>query len=288
MTARGTYSCIYVAILMDYGKLIGESFEYAKEGLVKNIATWIILIILTVLPVIPFILVLILMLPQLIRGAMPDILTLVAGLGLAFIFALILSAFYMGYLLKILRGEDPLPAVSGFGRLFSDGIKYLVVEIIYFIPVLIILVLTAGAAIMSALPIIRALPTEPDLNALLPVIGSVVVGILIAVIVAFILGLFAIIAIVRLARTGRIGEAFNFSAIFSTIGKIGWGTYIFGLIIMVVLVGIVQLIIGLIPYLGGFIQLLIAPFISVFIARYICLMYDSAQDTVPPPPLSTS
>ncbi|MCU0631489.1 MAG: DUF4013 domain-containing protein [Methanolinea sp.] len=272
---------------MDYSTLIGNSFEYAKDGLVKNIATWIILILLTVLPVIPFILVLILMLPSLMTGAMPDIPTLVGGFVVAFLLAIILSAFYMGYLLRILRGEVPLPVVSGFGRLFTDGIKYIVIEIIYFLPVLIILALTAGAAILSALPIITAMSGEPDLNALLPIIGGVVAGVLIAVIVAFILGLFAIIGLVRFARTGKMGEAFNFSAIFATIGNIGWGTYIVALIIMAVLVAIVQLIVGLIPFIGGFVQLLIAPFISVFVARYLCMVYDSAVDTVVPSSITT-
>jgi len=267
---------------MDYSTLIGNSFEYTKDGLTKNLATWIILIILTILPVIPFILVLILMLPSMMTGTMPDIPTLIGGFVIAFIIAIILGAFYMGYLLKILRGEVPLPAVSGFGKLFIDGIKYLVIEIIYFLPVLIILAITAGAAIMSALPIIMAMDAEPDFDALMPILGGVILGVLLALIVAFILGLFAIIGVVRFARTGKIGEAFNFSAIMAAIGKIGWGSYILALIIMGVLVAIVQVVVSIIPYIGGLIQLIISPFIAVFVARYVCLLYESADETVVP------
>jgi amino acid transporter len=271
---------------MEYGKLIGDSFEYTKEGLFKNLGTWILLIILAILPVIPFIFVGILMVPSLMAGTMPDIPTLIGGFAVAFLIAIILGAFYMGYLVKIFRGETPLPAVSGFGKLFIDGIKYLIIEVIYFIPVLIILAVTAGAAIMAALPTLMEMPSEPNLDvlmpALMPIIGGVIIGIIIAAIVAIILWLFAIVGIVRFARTGRIGEAFNFSAILTTIGKIGWGTYILALIVMAVLVTIVVLIIGLIPYIGGFIQLIISPFISIFSARYICLLYDSAGETVSP------
>ncbi|MDD1715565.1 MAG: DUF4013 domain-containing protein [Methanolinea sp.] len=219
-------------------------------------------------------------------GTMPDIPTLIGGFAVAFIIAIILGAFYMGYLVKIFRGEAPLPPVSGFGKLFIDGIKYLIIEVIYLIPVLIILAVTAGAAIMAALPTLMAMPSEPNLDvlmpALMPIIGGVIVGILIAVIVGIILWLFAIVGIVRFARTGRIGEAFNFGAILATIGKIGWGTYILALIIMAVLLTIVVLIIGIIPYIGSIIQIIVSPFISIFTARYICLLYNSAGAEVPP------
>ncbi|HPD11668.1 MAG TPA: DUF4013 domain-containing protein [Methanoregulaceae archaeon] len=270
---------------MDYGKLLGDSFEYTKDGLFRNLGTWVLLIILAILPAIPFIFVGILMIASLMSGTMPDMPTIIGGFAVALVLAIILGAFYMGYLVKIFRGEAPLPAVSGFGKLFIDGIKYLIIGVIYFIPVLIILAVTAGAALMAALPTLMAMPSEPDWDVLMPVlmpiIGGVILGIIVAVIVAIILWLFAIIGIVRFARTGRIGEAFNFGAILATIGRIGWGTYILALIIMGVLVTIVVLIIGLIPYIGIIIQLIVSPFISIFSARYICLLYDSAGVEVP-------
>lgn len=268
-----------MVIDVDYGKLISDSFEYTKDGLFKNVATWVILIILTVLPAIPFLLAVLFMLPSLASGAMPDVPTLIGVFIIAFICALILGAFYMGYLLKILRGEVPLPPVSGYGRLFSDGIKYLVIEIVYFIPVLIILAVTAGAAIMKLLPLIPAMTAGPDFDTLMPILGVVITGVIVAIVVAFILGLFAIVGIVRFARTGKMGEAFNFGAILATIRRIGWGSYIFALIIMAVLVAIVQVVVGMIPFLGGILQLLISPFVSVFVARYITLVYDHAAET---------
>ena len=41
---------------MEFGKLVGDSFEYAKEGLVGHWLKWIVLIILTLLPAIPIVL----------------------------------------------------------------------------------------------------------------------------------------------------------------------------------------------------------------------------------------
>ena len=274
-----------VVTYMDYGKMISDSYEYAKDGLTKNLKTWIMLIVLTLLPAIPFILILILMLPSLMAYTEAEIPasvigTLIIGFVIAFIMAIILGAFSMGYLLRILRGEVPLPEVTGFGRMFVDGIKLLVIEVIYLVPVLIILAVTAGAAFFSALPILMEMPAEPDFEALMPVLmpilGGVIAGILIAVIVAIILWLLAVAGVVRFARTGKIGEAFNFSAILATIGKIGWGSYILALIIVVVIVAVVQVILSFIPYIGAILQILISPAIMVFMHRYICILYDSA------------
>jgi hypothetical protein len=48
------------------------------------------------------------------------------------------------------------------------------------------------------------------------------------------------------------------------------------LIILFVLVFIVELIVGIIPIIGSFISLIIAPWIIVFMTRYISMLYDSA------------
>jgi hypothetical protein len=261
---------------MDFGKLLGDSFAYTKDGFFGKPVTWIILIILALLPVIPFILGVLVFVPSLIAGVIPDIATMLGVFVVALIIAILLSAFYTGYEVKILRGETPLPTVSGYGRLFSDGIKYIVIELVYSIPVLIIVGLTLGAAFMSALS------AGPDMEALFPIIGGVIIGIIIALIVAFIIGLFAVIGVVRFARTGSMREGFNLGAIRATIGKIGWGSYILALIIVTVIVVIVELVIGVIPYIGGILQLIISPFITVFSARYIALLYNSAEEAVAP------
>ena len=260
---------------MDFGKLLSDSFEYTKEGLFGNPATWILLIVLALLPAIPFIFGVVVLLPSLIAGTMPNITTIIVIFIVALIVAIALGAFYMGYMLKIFRGDRPLPAVSGFGTLFVDGIKYTVIELVYSIPVLIILAVSLGAAIMVVMS------AGTDFNAILPVIGGVILGVLVAVIVAFIIGLFAIIGVVRFARTGRVGEAFNFSAIVATIGRIGWGSYILALIIVIAIIVIVQVILGMIPYVGGIIQLIISPFITIFFTRYITLLYESSEPAAP-------
>jgi len=259
---------------MDFGKLLGDSFGYTKDGLLGNPVTWILLIVLSVLPVIPFGLALLAMIPLFMTGTVTGIPTVIAAFAVALIVALLLGTFFMGYMVKIFRGEVPLPAVSGFGKMFSDGIRYLLIEIIYTIPVIIILAFSIGAVFMTALS------TGPDFEALLPLIGGAILGILIALIVAIIIGLFAIIGVVRFARTGRIGEAFNFSAITATIGRIGWGSYILALIIGGAIVLVVQVVLGWIPFIGGILQLIISPFLTVFFTRYVTLLYESGERDV--------
>jgi hypothetical protein len=212
---------------MDYGNMVGESFEYAKDAVVGKWNQWLMLIIATIL------------------------------LGLPL----------MGYIMKVLRGEKPAPEVADWGTLFVDGIKYLIVVIIWAIPFLIVYCLTIGASFLAVM--------SGDIAA----IGTMMVGLLIAFIVGIVTAVFAVIGVVRFARTGSIGEAFNFNEILATIAKIGWVPYIIALVVLIVvdiIVGIVVTILMMIPILGFIIYLcLIAP-IALFFARYICQLYDSA------------
>jgi hypothetical protein len=216
---------------MDYGNMVGDSFEYAKEAVVGKWNQWIMLIIATIL----------------------------LGIPLA------------GYSLKVLRGEKPAPEVTDWSTLFIDGIKYIIVAIIYMIPAMIVLFLVAGASVLGAM--------SGDPTAILAAAGGIVIGLLLFMVIALITAVFAIIGVVRFARTGSIGEAFNFSAILGTIGKIGWVPYIIALVVFIVaaiIYGIIVSIIQMIPILGLLIYLcLIAPW-TLFTARYVCQLYDSA------------
>lgn len=257
---------------MDYGKLLGESYAYAKDGLLGNIATWIILLVLTFLPAIPIVLIVFFMI--LAMAAASDIVLLAGAIGVGIIFAVILMSFYMGYQLKIFRGEIPLPPVTDFGKLFSDGIRYIIIQFVYMLPALIVFCVTVVPSLLLLMQ--SALAGEHMVQDNLGIFMGMMGGILLTVIVGFILGLFAIVGVVRFARTGSIGEAFNFNAILATIGKIGWGTYIIALIIMGVIVSVISIVLSFIPFIGGIIQFIIGPPISIFSARYICMLYDSA------------
>jgi hypothetical protein len=213
---------------MDYGKMLGESFEYAQEGLAGKWMKWLLLLVATILLSLPL----------------------------------------LGYALKVLRGEKPSPEVNDWGTLFIDGIKYAVIVIIYAIPLIII-------AAVAAAPLVLAVITGNQ-AAFLAAIGSFLVGLLVLVIVAIIIALFVCFGVIRFARTGSMGEAFNFSAILATIGRIGWVSYILALIILFIIIGIGEAILSAIPFIGQLLLFLITPFIVLFEARYMCQLYDSA------------
>jgi hypothetical protein len=213
---------------MDYGNMVGEAFEYAQEGLVGKWMKWLLLLVAAILLALPL----------------------------------------LGYALKILRGEKPSPEVADWGTLFIDGIKYVVIVLIYLIPLIIIGIISIaplGLAILSGQP-----------AAILAAIGAALVGLVVFVIVAIIIALIACMGVIRFARMGSIGEAFNFSAILATIGRIGWVSYILALIILFIIIGIVEAICSAIPFIGQLLLFLITPFIVLFEARYICQVYDSA------------
>jgi hypothetical protein len=174
----------------------------------------------------------------------------------------------MGYMLKILRGEKPAPEVQDWGTLFVDGIKYAIIAIIYALPLIIIMAVAMAPMFAAAM--------TGNVNAAMASVGTFLVGMLIFVIVAIIIALVEMMGMIRFARTGSMGEAFNFSEIFATIGKIGWVNYIIALIVLFIILGIVEFICMIIPYVGFFLLFIIMPFVVLFEARYLCMLYDSA------------
>jgi hypothetical protein len=216
---------------MDYGSMVGDSFEYAKEAVVGKWNKWVMLIIATIL------------------------------LGLPL----------MGYVMKVLRGEKPAPEVEDWGTLFMDGIKFMIVGIIYAIPIIIVEVIVMGAGLAGAM--------SGDATAAMAAVGAMMIGLVVVLILAIIIGLFEMIGVVRFARTGSIGEAFNFSAILATIAKIGWVPYIIALVVLFVcyiVIAIVVAILMMIPILGFLLYLCLISPIALFVSRYICQLYDSA------------
>jgi len=216
---------------MDFGNILGDSFAYAKDAVVGKWMQWLLLVIATIILCIPL----------------------------------------LGYSLKVLRGEKPAPEVTDWGTLFIDGIKYMIVSLIYAIPTLIIFFVTIGAGVVAM--------AGQDPAELMGAIGGMLFGFIVVAIVGILTMIFATIGIIRFARTGSMGEAFNFKEISATIGKIGWGPYIIALIVMIVVVIVIEIIlsiIGMIPILGMIINLVFIAPVMIFQSRYLCQVYDSA------------
>jgi hypothetical protein len=215
---------------MDFGNMLGDSFAYAKDAVVGKWMQWLLLVIATILLCLPL----------------------------------------LGYSLKVYRGEKPAPEVNDWGTLFVDGIKFIIISIIYFIPTFIIFFVTIGAGIVAS---------AGDPASMMAMIGAMLFGFIVVGIVAILTLLFHTIGIIRFARTGSIGEAFNFKEISATIAKIGWVPYIIALVVIIVVMIVIEIIlslIGMIPVLGFIIQLIFIAPLTLFEARYLCQVYDSA------------
>jgi hypothetical protein len=215
---------------MDFGNMLGDSFEYAKEAIVGKWMQWLLLVIATILLCLPL----------------------------------------LGYSLKVFRGEKPAPEVADWGTLFIDGIKYFIVGLIYAIPFLIVFFVSIGAGIVAM---------AGDPAAAMGAIGGMLFGFIVCAIIGLLTWIFATIGIIRFARTGSMGEAFNFKEITATIAKIGWVPYIIALIVLFVvqvILSIIISVIAMIPIFGMIIQLVLIAPIMIFEARYLCQVYDAA------------
>jgi len=226
---------------MDYGSLISGSFGYTRDALWGEWWRWVLLVFLSLIQT----------------------------------FTLFLVPLASGYIVRVLSGRTPAPEVNEWGRLFIDGWKWNIITLIYLIPVILILAFFGGAAVVSAIAAAGA--GNPDAWA--PAVTAAISGILVAAVVWIIISFISLFAVVRFAHTGSLGQAFNFGAIFSHIGRIGWGSWIVAVIVLA-LIGLVYAfvlgIIASIPVLGWIVNLFLGVAFGIFQARYLARAYESA------------
>ena len=244
---------------MDFAEMLGDAFSYTRDGVLLNMNRWLKLILSIIL------------------------------LGLPF----------TGYLMRIYRGKAPAPDVDEWGTLFVDGLKLFVVGFVYVLPILIIWML------VLVMMIIAGISGSDETS-----IAAIGMNFILQIVMFFfqiVLAIFLPIAYIRFARTGIFSEAFNFSAILGTIARIGWINYIVAVILVSIVVSIpvcilafLFLIIGgialvavmtmettglvlllIVLVLGLLTILIILPPLSVFQARYMTRVYDSAAPAEP-------
>ncbi|MDI6719318.1 MAG: DUF4013 domain-containing protein [Methanomicrobiales archaeon] len=225
---------------MDYGSMLGDSLDYTRDLLWGKWKRWILLIPCTI------------------------------------IFPLLL-----GYIMEIYRGKQD-PELEGWGRLFIDGLKYFVASLIYALPAILIMLVFGGIALLDAIARSAASgspdPLAGNPQVLAPALFAFGIGIILAILVGLAIALLSIIGLVRMARTDRFGEAFNFGAILDHIARIGWSQYIVALIV----IWVVSIVLGAalsalagIPFIGWIFWLFLTPAVVIFESRYIALVYDS-------------
>ena len=158
----------------------------------------------------------------------------------------------LGYYLRIMRstyaGLDELPDFEHAGELFIDGVKILIVCIIYAIVPLIFFAISF------------AFPTP--------------VFFILSAIFAMVISIFAYMGIANMAfHESEIGKAFRYREVLDRIGAIGWGHYILWWIVLMLIVTVAGFIIGIV---GG-IMLFFVLGLLVFLLGYSYLVIFQAR-----------
>jgi len=216
---------------------------------------------------------------------------------LLLIMSMIIFPLILGYMVRIYRGEKPAPEPGEWWTTFVDGLKLLLVQIVYLLPVILLVILafvpmistliSSGAlsedfGSMSDSQSERWLGSHPEF---LSAAGIMIVLLLLAILLAIIISVFSYLGVVLYARTRSISEAFNFSAILARIRRIGWINYIIALLVITIIGFIFSMILNIfsfIPVVGDIVEIiamviLYVPFL-LFSARFSALVYDAGEE----------
>jgi hypothetical protein len=212
---------------------------------------------------------------------------------------LIVSFIVLGYSVDVIKagaeGEETLPDFD-YVKQFVNGIKAMILDIIYFIiPAVIVLIVASATGLFTsfsdmvyssigaiehgasnATAIMAAIPQ----STVSTFTNALTVTIIVAIILFIIFSLMSCTGLVRFAKTGSGVEGLRFREIFKDMSKIGFVKIIVTLIVIYIIalaLSCVVGLIGLIPYIGVFIGMFIGvPFIILFVYRAIGLLYADA------------
>ena len=195
----------------------------------------------------------------------------------------------LGYYLRIIKstlaGLDELPDFERVGELFIDGIKLLIVCIIYAIVPLIFYALSFAFAGSATVPSSTTTSSVFSFSYLPTLTGISLVFFIIATIFAIIISIFAYMGIANMAYYDcEIGAALRYREILDRIASIGWGNYILWWIVLMLIITVAGFIIGIVGgillffVLGFLVFLLGYSYLVIFQARSVALTFISSRE----------
>ena len=211
---------------------------------------------------------------------------------LVVILELIVSIYFTGYFLKIMKlslsGSKKLPQFNEVNEKLSDGIKVFIVGIVYMIPIILIISIFAIFS-SDALGIIinQAINNGFNLQNILTILMSLGIGVgifLAMMYMVIVLPLF-IVSLVRMAdNNSELVSAFRIREIFKKIGGIGWINLILwylssGLIFLAILTFLGSFTLGIFSLIhnidigGLIISVVLIPYLYMYFARSSALFY---------------
>jgi hypothetical protein len=195
----------------------------------------------------------------------------------------------LGYYLRIIKstlaGLDELPDFERVGELFIDGIKLLIVCIIYAIVPLIFYALSFAFAGSATVPSSTTTSSVFSFSYLPTLTGISLVFFIIATIFAIIISIFAYMGIANMVYYGsEIGAALRYREILDRIASIGWGNYILWWIVLMLIITVAGFIIGIVGgillffVLGFLVFLLGYSYLVIFQTRSVALTFVSSRE----------
>ena len=195
----------------------------------------------------------------------------------------------LGYYLRIIKstlaGLDELPDFKRVGELFIDGIKLLIVCIIYAIVPLIFYALSFAFAGSATVPSSTTTSSVFSFSYLPTLTGISLVFFIIATIFAIIISIFAYMGIANMVYYGsEIGAALRYREILDRIAAIGWRNYILWWIVLMLIIIFGGFIIGIVGgillfFVIGFLVFLLGySYLVIFQARSVALTFASNRE----------
>ena len=209
---------------------------------------------------------------------------------------LIVAIIVLGYCVEVIKsgtdGDDTLPDFD-YVKHFVNGIKALILDIIYFIiPAIITIIVASATGLFTSFTKIVYISIDAmskNANNLTTIMAAVpkttmntftnalTITLIVAIILFIIFSLMSFTGLVRFAKTGSGTEGLRFRQILRDMSKVGLIKIIVTLIVIYIIAFVLLLIIGLIgliPYIGVFIAIFVGiPFMLLFLYRAIGLLY---------------
>jgi len=202
------------------------------------------------------------------------VITMLIGGVLTFFSWLLLPAFILqGYFLKVARqaaaGEDGHPSFENYGKLLVDGLKAMVIMLVYQLIPLVVFI----AVFVSSF---AAIGME---NEALGGVGVVtmLLGILVYMVLATVFGYIGTAGIMNFAVTGKMGAAFDVETLKTVALSKEWVVAWLFVFVVQLIVNVVFGVIGLIPLIG-LLLLLLLPFVMVYVGMVTFRLYGHGFD----------
>jgi hypothetical protein len=182
----------------------------------------------------------------------------------------IVNLIFTGYLLNTaetaMRKQKELPEFEGFGKLFVDGLLAAIIGLIYMIPVFLLF----GILYLVGLATIPSVADFTNGGFLAALFGGFGITFILLLITGFIFTYLATGAMLRFAERRKFGEAFDLGEITK---KVLTGAFFLPWLISVVLGGVINFVLRLIPVVGW----IVGPFVvGVFMYTILGAAYSEA------------